>query len=232
MAEDDEAEFQRLLQLCCFLTILCLSLFVYILYSLRGIIRTVLAEYKPKEFLKPRVETVVPLSNPGVITRFTHDTNENCLDLILSVHSEVSMFILYNIPLTTFHNAMLTSTTDFFQFIQSSASKGIDNVPQNITINLIPGRVCKFEYRRTYDLVIAFVDKNAFNREKEDERIALTFYMIHVKQHQDGIRPTGILYTYCKTNYDRLICIRVIFPQIFTFTPVPYKLSLSPCLLI
>lgn len=209
MVEDDDEQFQRLLKLCCFLTIACISLFFYIIYSLRRIIRSALVEYKSREFPKPPIEYFVPLTSPGAITGIFHNTSTNCVDLALSVHPEVTMFVLRNTPLMAFHNAMLAMSNDFFHFLQSSATEEIESVPQNLSLKLTSQEICPSEYRHAYDLVIAFTDKSALVRDAEDERVAISFYMIHVKQHEGSSRPTGILYAYCKTNQDRLICVRV-----------------------
>nr|VZI00037.1 unnamed protein product [Spirometra erinaceieuropaei] len=62
--------------------------------------------------------------------------------------------------------------------------------------------------RQHYDAVLAF------HRSQEDssqEFVELSIYVIHVKHRDEERRPTQVLYAYCKTNWSRLINVKLMY---------------------
>ncbi|KAL5105165.1 hypothetical protein TcWFU_004126 [Taenia crassiceps] len=204
-------DFDFWLTICALLTFLCYTLFGVLVFLLRRTINDAFRELLHIRTFKPSIENVFPLTNAAAITKLTHMETESSLNLSLSLRKGVSMFILRSVPLTAFHNAMLTPTIEFLQFLRDTATEEVSISSQDISVRANEERVNINEFRNSYDLIFAFFDEEALESETQDEQVVLSFYMVHVKQHQEERRPTQILYAYCKTNRDRLICIRKLF---------------------
>lgn len=220
-AKPNSDDFDFWLTICALLTFLCYTLFGVLIFLLRRIVNDAFRELLRTRTFKPSIETVFPLTNIAAITKLIHNETEGSLSLSLSLRRAVSMFILRNVPLIAFHNAMLTPTTEFLRFLRDTATEEVPIKSQDISVRTNEERVNINDFRRSYDLVFAFFDEDALDDKKQDEQVVLSLYMVHVKQHQEERRPTQILYSYCKTNRDRLICIRVrnLFDSVLTNLP-------------
>ncbi|KAH9279104.1 hypothetical protein ECG_08209 [Echinococcus granulosus] len=210
-SEPNSEDFNFWLAICAILTFLCYTLFGVLIFLLRRTINDVFRELLHTKTFKPSIETVSPLTNFAAITKVTHKETEGSLSLSLSLRKSVSMFLLRNVPLITFHNAMLAPTTELLRFLRDTAAEEVSIDNQNISVRTNEEQVNINEFRRSYDLVFAFLDEDALEGKTQDEQVVLSLYIVHVKQHQEERRPTQILYSYCKTNHDRLICIQKLF---------------------
>ncbi|KAM7539404.1 hypothetical protein Aperf_G00000057098 [Anoplocephala perfoliata] len=211
-SDSDSEDFAFWLKICTALTVIFYTFCGISLFLLRQIVGNALNEVLRKIPPRPKMENVVPFSNPVAITKVVHLENENRLDITLSLSRSVHMYVLRNVPLWNFHNAMISSTEKFQRFIVETASETVPVTTPSISVNTNETQISFHLYRNSYDLVLVFFDdRGDLNDESEQESVVFSFHMIHVKQYKEERRPTQVLYSYCKTNRDRLICLRKVF---------------------
>lgn len=207
---DDSEDFRFWLKICTALTVIFYTFCGILIFLLRRIIGDALNEALRKAPPRPETARVVSFSNPVAITNIVHLKTENRLDITLSLSKGVRMFVLRNIPLWTFHDVMVSSTDRFHRFVVETASENVSITTPNVSVKTNEIQVPNYMYRHSYDLVLVFFDDNVgLDGELEEERVVFSFHMIHVKQHEEERRPTQHLFSYCKTNRDRLLCLLV-----------------------
>lgn len=208
---EDSDDFNFWLKICTVLTIIFYTFCGVIVFLLRRIIGDALSEALKKVPHRPQPEKVVPLSNPVVITNLIHQPKEKRLNFTLSLTKKVHVFVLRNVPLSSFHEIMVASCAKFHQFVVEMASENFQVTSCSMYVKTNGYQVPYDKFRTSYDLVLVFFDENDIVCTSKEEKVVFSFYMIHVKQYEEERRPTQLLFSYCKTSRDRLICVRKVF---------------------
>lgn len=208
-SSDDSDDFNFWLKICTILTILFYTFGGILIFLLRRVIGEALNEVRRKAPRRPKSEKVVPLSNPVAIIDLLHRSKDKCLDINLSITKDIQLYVLRNVPLSLFHHVMVASVVDFHQFVIDKSSENFPVTSSSIFVKTNDSQVPFNMYRTSYDLILVFFDKKDLEDVSEEEKVVFSFHMIHVKQYDEERRPTQHLFSYCKTNRDRLICIRV-----------------------
>ncbi|KAL7057111.1 hypothetical protein AAHC03_019119 [Spirometra sp. Aus1] len=161
----------------------------------------------------PRDGSLTPLENNVVIKKVAEkivDCGLRVLSFNLSVVRPVRCFILKRVPLEEFHSQLLASVTSLLSYLNDNSVQTQHLAPETSQLSCqlaIP--VTELDGpRQHYDAVLAF------RRSQEDssqEFVELSIYVIHVKHRDDERRPTQVLYAYCKTNWSRLINVKLMY---------------------
>ncbi|BHF79903.1 Zinc ion binding [Sparganum proliferum] len=161
----------------------------------------------------PRDGSLTPLENNVVITKVAEkivDCGLRVLSFNLSVVRPVRCFILKRVPLEEFHSQLLASVTSLLSYLNDNSVQTQNLAPDTSQLS------CQLAIpvagvdgpRQHYDAVLAF------HRSPDDssqEFVELSIYVIHVKHREDERRPTQVLYAYCKTNWSRLINVKLMY---------------------
>uniref|UniRef100_A0A5K3F8Z1 RING-type domain-containing protein n=1 Tax=Mesocestoides corti TaxID=53468 RepID=A0A5K3F8Z1_MESCO len=207
---DNQDDLNFWLIVCAVLTVLCYGMFGLLFFLFRRIVNDALAGLRSGKSRKPRTENVLPLSNFAAVTKVDHNENSGSLSVGFSLRDSATLFILRSVPLSTLHHAMVDTTDVLVDFLRKNASQTTMLTPDDSLLNVKTNeeRVDLHKFRQTYDLVLAFYRAS---ERKDEECTVVSIHIIHVKQHKEEHRATQILYSYCKTNFDRLVCAQQLF---------------------
>ncbi|KAA0188100.1 hypothetical protein FBUS_07979 [Fasciolopsis buskii] len=135
------------------------------------------------------------------------------LILEISVKCETKCYILYDIDVEEFHHALLIDAAGLIRFFRVHSRRGLDLKIGMNTVKIEPFdhqlRAVQPNLKRTmYPVVVGFVSEYS---EHSREQIVLCCYVIHVRLHSQEPVDTGVMYTFWKTNWSRLLAPQAIY---------------------
>ncbi|TPP65036.1 hypothetical protein FGIG_11662 [Fasciola gigantica] len=135
------------------------------------------------------------------------------LVLETSVKSDTKCYILYDINVEEFHRALLTDADGLIQFFRVYSKKEFElkigkNIIQVEQFSHRLGSIHPDLKRTMYPVVVGFVsDYCDYSR----EQIVLCCYVIHIRLQTQETIDTGVMYTFWKTNWSRLLTPQAIY---------------------
>uniref|UniRef100_A0A0X3PBD2 Putative E3 ubiquitin-protein ligase LUL3 n=1 Tax=Schistocephalus solidus TaxID=70667 RepID=A0A0X3PBD2_SCHSO len=167
----------------------------------------------------PPNASLTPLENNVVITKVaekTVDPGFRMLAFNLSVVRPVRCFVLKRVPLEEFHSQLVASASSLLAYLNDNSAQSQNLTPETTQLSCqLSTPVDKVDGpRQYYDAVLAF------HRSQDDtsqEFVELSIYVIHVKHRDSEQRPTQVLYAYCKTNWSRLINVKLMYAASVAF---------------
>ncbi|CAH8834566.1 unnamed protein product [Trichobilharzia szidati] len=153
------------------------------------------------------------LYNNSVITSFQPSTSNMYGDPILITVSSIKSTkccVLRDIALSSFHNALIGDHNALKDYIVSNATEKYTLKPgsQEISVSASVQLSSDNLKRNTYSLVIGLVSGAS---DSSVEEIDISCYIIHVKIRKEENVDTSIMYTFWKTNWNRLLIPQILF---------------------
>ncbi|CAH8428584.1 unnamed protein product [Schistosoma turkestanicum] len=153
------------------------------------------------------------LNNNSVITNFQPSNNNMCGDPIritISSIQGVQFCVLRNVSLSSFHALLIGDHKNLTEYIITNAVEKYTVKPGNqdifihVNVQPYPDHI----KRDKYSLVIGLISNAS---DSLIEEINITCYIIHVKIREEEQVSTSIMYTYWKTNWNRLLTPQILF---------------------
>lgn len=143
-------------------------------------------------------------------TTITDSKEDSYVSLTVSCLLHCDVYVLQNVQLSLFHSAILGDLASLTHFVNSSATETRSISPGT---NILRFRLPVIDFplgvkRDCYPLIIGLVPNVD---DDELEKIMISFHIIHVKSNQFEKIDTGIMYTFWKTNWNRLLTPQVLY---------------------
>ncbi|TNN07708.1 hypothetical protein EWB00_007559 [Schistosoma japonicum] len=153
------------------------------------------------------------LVNNSVITSFQpSDSNMSGDPIRVTVSSikNIELYVLRDVPLDSFHDMLIGDHKDLRDYIVTNASEkhAVKPGSQDMFIHVNGHSLSDHTKRRKYSLVIGLIS-NASDLLVEE--INITCYIIHVKIREEEQVNTSIMYSYWKTNWNRLLIPQILY---------------------
>ncbi|TGZ52254.1 hypothetical protein CRM22_010669 [Opisthorchis felineus] len=158
------------------------------------------------------------ISNNCLITNFvpSKGTISGCpFTVETSCLSEGTCYVLTDVPTRSLHQALIGDQKKLQEFLSIGAIRcfrfqcGTGSFTIDLTDNFQQTQG-KCSQRGRYSSVIALVS----DTKPEDEQVVISCYVIHIRLSEEERFDTSILYTFWKTNWDRLLTPQM--NQLFT----------------
>ncbi|KER30291.1 hypothetical protein T265_03240 [Opisthorchis viverrini] len=141
----------------------------------------------------------------GTISGCPFTVESSCL-------SEGTCYVLTDVPTRSLHQALIGDRKKLQDFLSTGAIRcfplqyGSGSFTVDLTDNFQQTQG-KCPQRGRYSSVIAMVS----NAKPEDEQVVISCYVIHVRLSEEERFDTSILYTFWKTNWDRLLTPQLLY---------------------
>ncbi|KAH8855990.1 zinc finger protein [Schistosoma japonicum] len=165
------------------------------------------------------------LVNNSVITSFQPSDSNMSGDPIRATVSSIKnieLYVLRDVPLDSFHDMLIGDHKDLRDYIVTNASEkhAVKPGSQDIFIHVDGHSLSDHTKRRKYSLVIGLIS-NASDLLVEEIQLCshscaalnlnITCYIIHVKIREEEQVNTSIMYSYWKTNWNRLLIPQILY---------------------
>ncbi|VDQ00458.1 unnamed protein product [Trichobilharzia regenti] len=151
------------------------------------------------------------LYNNSVITSFQPSTSNmygDPIQITVSSIKSTKCCVLRDIALSSFHTALIGDHNALKEYIVCNAAEKYALKPGSQEISVSAGVQLSSDNlkRNTYSLVIGLVSGAS---DSSVEEIDISCYIIHVKIRKEENVDTSIMYTFWKTNWNRLLIPQV-----------------------
>ncbi|CAH8432606.1 unnamed protein product [Heterobilharzia americana] len=153
------------------------------------------------------------LCNNAVITDFQPSNSNiygNPIRITVSSTKCTKFCVLRDVTLSSFHDALIGDHNGLRDYIVANAVEKYTVKPgsQEMLISVSVQSSADHGKRETYSLVIGLLSGAS---DSSVEEINVTCYIIHVKIRAEESVDTSIMYTFWKTNWNRLLTPQVLF---------------------
>ncbi|CAI2722419.1 unnamed protein product [Schistosoma spindalis] len=169
------------------------------------------------------------LRNSSVITSFQPSSSNMCGDPIrvtVSSIKAVELCVLRDVSLSSFHAILTSDHKNLRDYIVTNATERHTVKPgsQDIFIQANVQSCPDHSKRDKYSIVIGILSSTP---DSLDEEINITCYIIHVKIREEEHVNTSIMYTYWKTNWNRLLTPQILYDACENMNTIDETINLS-----